>query len=134
MFQMSYLSLSYLHLCRQREIVAGLQLLANTVVQEISGDREGDDLIVTHLSDGRIEVTIQGTGEDDLVLHIIGGWKITLTHIGGRGISPCQLVMVAIQDKAKIPIPMGWPVRTKPVFKIVSFFVCKKYCASVGAN
>ncbi|KAL5140071.1 Serine/arginine-rich splicing factor SR45a [Glycine soja] len=72
------------------------------------------DKRVTHLSDGRIEVTIQGTGEDDLVLHIIGGWKITLTHIGGRGISPCQLVMVAIQDKAKIPIPMGWPVRTKP--------------------
>ncbi|RDY01663.1 Serine/arginine-rich splicing factor SR45a, partial [Mucuna pruriens] len=78
----------------QREIVAGLQLLADTVVQEISGDRDQDDLVVTRLSDGRIEIIIQGNGEEDLALHTVGGWKITLTHTGGGGISPCQLGIV----------------------------------------
>lgn len=49
-----------------------------------------DVLVVTRLVDGKIGIHIQGTDEEDHALHMVGGWMIILTHIGGAGSVPCQ--------------------------------------------
>ena len=59
-----------------------------------------DDHVVTHQGEGRTEIIIQGTDEEDPVLHTVGGQRITLTRIGRGGSAPCQLETVTSRDKA----------------------------------
>lgn len=57
-----------------------------------------DGLEATHLAAGKTGNLIQGTGEEDLALHTVGG-RMIMTHIGGARTAPCLLEVVAMLDR-----------------------------------
>lgn len=68
-------------------------------------DRVVGALEATHLADGKTGILIQGIGEEDHALHMVGGQMI-MTHIGGVENAPCQLVVVATPGRANQTNPL----------------------------
>lgn len=68
-------------------------------------DRVAGGLEATHLADGKTGILIQGIGEEDHALHMVGG-RMIMTHIGGIENAPCRLVVVATPGRANQTNPL----------------------------